>query len=93
MEPYQILLEPIITEKALGVRTENVYVFKVHPKATKVDIKSAIHKLFNIMPVSVNTVKMKGKRRVLGNKIGRTSSYKKAYVVVPSGKKIEELEV
>lgn len=93
MDPYQIILEPIITEKAMNARGQRKYVFKVHQYATKVDIKSAINKLFKIKPIDVNTVKVKGKSRVLGYKIGKTSSYKKAYVVLPEGKKIEELEV
>ncbi|OGC08207.1 50S ribosomal protein L23 [candidate division WOR-1 bacterium RIFOXYD2_FULL_36_8] len=93
MNPHQIILEPIITEKALNARTNNVYVFKIHPKATKVDVKSAISKLFRVLPLSVKTVKIGGKRRIVGSKVGRTASYKKAYVLLPEGKKIEELEV
>ena len=82
MDPYQIIIEPIITEKAL-----------MHQGATKVDIKSAIYKLFKVKPIAVNTVKVKGKSKRLGYKPGHTPSYKKAYVVLAEGQKIEELEV
>jgi len=93
MDPYQIIIEPIITEKALMSRGEKKYVFKVHQGATKVDIKSAIYKLFKVKPIAVNTVKVKGKSKRLGYKPGHTPSYKKAYVVLAEGQKIEELEV
>lgn len=93
MDPYQIILSPVMTEKAFGVRGEKKYVFKVHKKATKIDVKSAVAKLFKVKVVDVNTVNVKGKSRNLGYKVGRTPSYKKAYVTVAADQKIEELEV
>lgn len=93
MDQYQIILEPIVTEKAFNARQEQKYVFKVHNKATKVDVRSAVEKLFKVKVKSVNTVKNKGKTRAVGYKLGRTASYKKAYVTLVTGQKIEELEV
>ncbi len=92
MDPYKAVIEPIVTEKAFTVRGERKYAFRVHPDATKVDIKSAISKLFKVKATDVNTVSVKGKKRIMGYKIGKTSSYKKAYVTVAPGQKIEELE-
>lgn len=88
----QIIIEPIITEKAVLGKALSRYVFKVHPDATKVAITQAVEKLFKVKVVSVNTTKVRAKRRVMGRSIGRTSSWKKAYVTLKSGEKIEELE-
>lgn len=93
MDPAQTIIEPIITEKAISVKTENRYVFRVHPMATKIDVKRAIEKLFKVSVKDVNTISSKGKTRMLGFKIGRTPSYKKAYVTLKKDQKIEELEV
>lgn len=93
MDPYKIVLEPVMTEKAFGARGEKRYVFKVHKDATKIDVKSAVSKLFKVKVLDVNTVNVKGKTRNLGYKVGRTNSYKKAYVTVAADQKIEELEV
>ena len=93
MDPYQVILAPVMTEKSMGKRGERKYVFKVNPRSTKVDIKNAVSKIFKVKALTVNTVKVKGKSRALGYKIGRTPSYKKAYVMIAEGQKIEELEV
>jgi large subunit ribosomal protein L23 len=92
MEFEQIIIEPVITEKAVGERVLSRYVFKVHPKATKVGIAQAVGKLFKVDVLAVNTVHVRAKRRVLGRSIGSTSSWKKAYVTLKPGQKIEELE-
>lgn len=93
MDAYQVIFEPLVTEKALSGRGERKYAFFVHPDATKVDIKNAISKLFKVKAVAVNTVKNKGKTRAIGNRTGRTPSYKKAYVTIAENQKIEELEI
>ncbi len=92
MNPYQIILEPIISEKALGQRAGRCYVFKIHPDATKVDVKSAMKQIFKITPLTVNTVKVKAKNKMVGNRVGKKPSYKKAYVTLREGDKIEELD-
>ncbi len=93
MEPAQIILEPMITEKAVSAKAQNRYVFKVHADSTKIDIKRAVEKLFRVSVADVNTVKNHGKPRMIGWKTGRTPSFKKAYVTLKKGQKIEELEV
>ncbi|MEA3494203.1 MAG: 50S ribosomal protein L23 [Candidatus Margulisiibacteriota bacterium] len=93
MHPEQIIIEQVITEKAVGVKMNSCYVFKVHPDATKISIAQSIGKLFKVDVVSVNTSNVRPKRRVLGRSIGKTSSWKKAYVTLKKGQKIEELEV
>lgn len=90
--PYQIIIEPIITEKTSGLRMNSVYVFKVLKEATKTQIKNAIKENFGVDVSSINTAKMKGKVRKLGKSIGITSGWKKAYVQLKEGQKIKELE-
>jgi large subunit ribosomal protein L23 len=92
MHPEEIIVEPLITEKAVGERMLSRYVFKVNPLATKIDIAQAVEKLFKVKVKSVNTNIVRPKRRILGRSIGRTAEWKKAYVTLKQGEKIEELE-
>ncbi|OGB87362.1 50S ribosomal protein L23 [candidate division WOR-1 bacterium RIFCSPLOWO2_02_FULL_46_20] len=92
MLPEQIILKPLITEKAVGQKVDSRYVFKVHLDATKVGIKQAIEQLFKVKVLAVNTCKVRAKRKVVGKSVGRTSQWKKAYVSLTRGQTIEELE-
>ncbi len=88
-----VLLGSIITEKATDEKQRNRYVLKVLPGSTKIDIKNAVEKLFKVEVVDVNTINVRGK--VLGairGKMGRTKNWKKAYVTLKPGQKIESLE-
>ncbi len=93
MQPEQIILAPLLTEKALGARTASRYAFRVHLAATKGSIAGAVESLFKVKVVKVNTCKVRAKRRIMGRSIGRTAQWKKAYVTLTAGQKIEELEV
>lgn len=88
-----IIIEPVITEKALNLRDKyNKYVFIVHKKATKPQIKEAIEKIFKVKVRKVNTMNIKPKpRRDFRRRfrIGYTSSYKKAMVTLEEGHKID----
>jgi len=92
-DPYQIIIEPIVTEKSSGLRTNSVYVFKVLKNATKSQIKNALKLAFGVDTRSINTTKVRGKTRQLGRSIGATAGWKKAYVQLKEGQKIKELEV
>lgn len=92
MELEQIIIEPLLTEKSVGERARSRYVFKVNLKATKIAIKQAVEKCFKVKVADVNTCFVRSRRRVTGRSIGRTSSWKKAYVTLKSGQKIQELE-
>lgn len=92
MDPEQIIIEPVVTEKSVGERARSRYVFKVHLEATKVAIKQAVEKVFKVKVLAVNTAYVRGRRRVVGRSIGRTSHWKKAYVTLAQGQKIAELE-
>ena len=93
MRPEQIIIEPIITEKAVGKRAAGCYVFRVHPEAEKISIRRAVEQLFKVKVTSVNTALIRSKRRIMGRSIGRTTWGKKAYVTLAAGQKIEELQV
>ena len=93
MRPEEIIIAPVVTEKAVGERPLSRYVFKVSPLANKISIAGAVEKLFKVKVRAVNTNKMRSKRRVMGRSMGRTAQWKKAYVTLEPGQKIEELEV
>jgi large subunit ribosomal protein L23 len=92
MHPEQIILAPVVTEKAVGARAFSCYCFKVHSQATKIEITQAVEKIFKVRVKAVNTLKVRSKKRITGRSIGRTSQWKKAYVTLATGQKIEELE-
>jgi len=87
---YDIILEPLITEKiARATESANQYGFKVHPKANKKEIKSAVEKIFNVHVESVNTVNVDGKWRRVRYQPGQTPDWKKAIVTLKKGEKID----
>lgn len=92
MHHEQIIIEPVITEKSLSGRADSRYVFRVNLNAEKIEIRKAIEKIFKVKVLAVNTTYVRPKQRVMGKSIGRTSRWKKAYVTLASGQKIQELE-
>jgi large subunit ribosomal protein L23 len=92
MRPEQIIIRPIITEKADRLRELNCYQFIVTKKATKNAIKEAIEKLFNVEVLRVHTANFRGKLRRLGRSEGYRPGYKKASVWIKPGQKIEIIE-
>ena len=92
MNYTDILIQPVVTEKANALREQNKYVFIVQPTATKTEIKEAVAKLFNVKVVDCTTISVMGKMKRLRGKRGRTSSYKKAIVRVAAGETIQAFE-
>ena len=84
-----IIIAPVITEKSMANRENNVYTFKVVKDATKTDIKKAVEEVFKVSVKSVNTLNTKSKRRRVGRYSGRTKTYKKAIVTLAEGSSIE----
>ena len=82
MVAEEIILAPVVTEKSSDGIQEGKYTFKVNKKATKVDIKNAVEKLFEVKVLSVNTVTVKGKEKRVGRNVGKTSDWKKAIVTI-----------
>jgi large subunit ribosomal protein L23 len=87
-----ILLEPVLSEKANLLREEGKYVFKVDPAATKTQIKEAVRRLFNVHPVSCTVMVVGGKPKRQRNRAGYTSSWKKAIIRLPKEEKIAVFE-
>jgi large subunit ribosomal protein L23 len=87
---YGIVKRPIVTERTMALLDDrNTYVFQVHRKANKVQVRNAIEKLFDVKVVSVNTAKVAGKPRRRGRHVYRTSNWKKAFVTLQEGDAIE----
>ena len=84
-----VIIEPVITEKSMANRQNNVYTFKVAKDATKTDIKRAVEEAFKVSVKNVNTLNTKSKRRRVGRYSGRTKTYKKAIVTLAEGSSIE----
>jgi len=87
-----ILLEPVLSEKANLLREQGKYVFKVDMRANKIQIKEAVHRLFNVNPVSCTVMVVGGKPKRLRNRPGHTATWKKAIVRLPKDEKISIFE-
>jgi large subunit ribosomal protein L23 len=86
---YDIILSPVITEKATTASENNKVVFKVAPNATKPQIKEAIEKLFDVKVKSVNTLVRKGKIKMSRGRRGEQSDVKRAVVTLAEGHRID----
>jgi large subunit ribosomal protein L23 len=84
----KVLIAPVLSEKANLLREEGKYVFRVDPAATKIQVKEAVRRLFNVHPVSCNIMVVGGKPKRQRHRAGYTSSWKKAIVRLPKGEKI-----
>ncbi|MEA5510926.1 50S ribosomal protein L23 [Crocosphaera sp. UHCC 0190] len=80
-----LVIKPIITEKATRLLEQNKYVFDVALKATKPEIKAAIEGLFGVSVIGVNTARPPRKKRRVGKFIGYKSLYKRAIVTLEEG--------
>ena len=86
---YDIILSPVITEKATIASEQNKVTFKVRPDATKPQIKEAVEKLFDVKVRSVNTLIRKGKVRVFKGRPGELQNTKRAVVTLEEGHRID----
>lgn len=83
---YSVLQGPCLTEKAsLMQEIEGKVVFKVHPKANKIEIKDEVERMFDVKVKDVRTTNVKGKRKRAGQFFGMTDNWKKAYVTLSEG--------
>ena len=93
MSLEQIVMAPLITEKGTFVgEKSNQVVFRVRPDASKDVIRTAIEQLFKVTVLKVRTIKLMGKSRRRGAIKGRRSDWKKAYVTLKEGDRIEFFE-
>jgi large subunit ribosomal protein L23 len=90
---YSVLTAPLITEKATLVNEAgNQVIFRVRPEADKGMIKRAIETLFKVKVEMVHTLQYLGKQRRVGKSVGRRSAWKKAYVTLAEGNRIDFFE-
>ena len=86
---YDIIVSPVITEKATNLTEQNKVVFRVAPKATKPQIKEAVEKLFDVKVTGVNTLVTKGKKKIFRGLRGQRTDVKKAIVTLAEGETID----
>ena len=98
MDARQIIIRPVVTEKTFRMRGSgpgasqrhlNAYVFEVHPKANKNQIKKAVEEIYGVNVRKVNTMYVRGKWRRRGRTYGRTKDWKKAVVFLGEGQSID----
>ena len=92
---YDIIIRPIITERAMSGAADKKYVFEVAKDAGKIEIKKAVEEIFGVKVASVNTLTVPGKEKRMGaGRPGMTKTWKKAYVqLAADSKTIEFFEV
>ena len=84
-----IIIAPVITEKSAIQAEGNVYTFKVASEANKIEIKKAVEEAFGVKVLKINTANTKSKAKRVGRYTGKTKTYKKAYITLADGEKIE----
>jgi len=93
IHPLDVIVRPLITEKATRLGGENKYAFEVRSQANKIQIKEAMEKAFDVRVEAVNVMTMKGKpRRAQGGRVRHQSDWKKAVVTLAEGDKLELFE-
>ncbi len=91
MDIYEVIKGPHITEKATLLKEKyRQVVFKVDPRATKIDIKRAVETIFKTKVVKVRTINVKGKRKRFGRIVGKKPDWKKAIVTIAPGEDMEK---
>ncbi len=88
MDPSQVIIRPVVSEKTYVLATADKYTFRVHPNAHKTQIRQAVEQLFDVSVVEVRTMSVKSKPKRRGVTAGRTRSWKKAVVQVKPGDSI-----
>jgi large subunit ribosomal protein L23 len=92
LHAYGIIRRPLITEKAQILTQLNKYAFEVDKRANKMQIKEAVEVAFSVSVTGVNTCMMKGKARRYGRAVTKQPDWKKAFVTLAPGEKIELFE-
>ena len=86
---YDVILSPVITEKATNASEHSKVIFKVALDATKPQIKAAVERLFDVKVKSVNTLRRQGKWKMFKGRSGQQSTTKRAVVTLEEGQRID----
>jgi large subunit ribosomal protein L23 len=92
VHPYQVLVRPLITEKATILAGEQKFAFAVDKRANKPQIRRAVEIAFNVHVTKVNTMTVHGKRRQFGRRMSKSPDWKKAIVTLAEGDTIQIFE-
>jgi large subunit ribosomal protein L23 len=92
MSPHDVLLRPVLSEKAVGEIENGKYAFFVHPDASRTQVKDAVERVFKVEVVRVNVLNVRGKEKRLGKYAGRTAARRKALVTLAAGQRIQQLD-
>jgi large subunit ribosomal protein L23 len=85
MDPSQVIIRPVVSEKSYVLSAADKYTFRVHPDAHKTQIRQAVESLFDVSVLEVRTMSVKSKPKRRGLSTGRTRQWKKAIVQVAPG--------
>jgi len=88
MEPSQVIIRPVVSEKSYVLASAGKYTFRVHPDAHKTQIRQAVEGLFDVNVLNVHTANVRAKPKRRGVISGRTREWKKAVVQVAAGQEI-----
>ena len=92
MNPHEVIIKPMITEKSTLLQERSKYVFQVAPKANKVEIKGAVQSTFGVKVLDVNITKIRGKQKRFGPRFKKMPDIKKAVVTLRPGDRIQIVE-
>jgi large subunit ribosomal protein L23 len=93
LDMHAVLVQPLLTEKLTGIReSTNTFGFIVHPDANRLQIKQAVEALLKVKVERVNVLNVLGKMKRLGRFSGKRSDWKKAFVTLKKGEKLEMYE-
>ena len=88
MDPSQVIIRPVVSEKSYVLASADKYTFRVHPDAHKTQIRQAVEQLFDVTVVDVRTMSVKSKPKRRGYTSGKTRTWKKAIVQIKPGQTI-----
>ena len=88
---YDVLVGPVVTEKATMLSEHGQIAFRVRLDATKAEIRRAVENLFDVKVTAVNTLRVKGKTKLFRGRRGRRSDYKKAIITLAEGQNVDYL--
>jgi len=93
VDSHRVLIRPLLTEKITGLRENtNTVGFVVHPDANRIQIRQAVEALLKVKVDKVNLMNVRGKVKRLGRFSGKRSDWKKAFVTLKEGEKLEMYE-
>ena len=92
MNPREVIIEPVVSEKSYALMADGKYTFRVNDRAHKTQIRHAVEEIFEVGVVEVHTMKVRSKPKRRGMHSGTTRSWKKAIVKLAPGDRIELFE-